>query len=147
MADEAAARPAEETLKRGIPEREHPRAVHGPLELEAIRDQARWAAGVAADLKGEDIRILDMHSLVSYTDFLVVCTGRSTRQTRRIAEEVGLRLKRDHDLRPGHMEGEQSGEWILLDYLDFVVHVFTPEARDFYRLDVLWKDAPAESVE
>lgn len=135
------------TLMKGIPEREHPREPHGPDELHSIREQARQAAEVALDLKGEDVRVLDMHEVVTYTDYLVICSGRSTRQTRRISEEIGLRLKRDHRLLPAHVEGQQSGEWILMDYLDFIVHVFTPEARDFYRLDTLWKEAPAEHLE
>ena len=74
-----------------------------------------------------------MHELVSYTDYLVLCTGRNTRLTRRISEEVGFRLKEKSGLIPAGVEGASSGEWILMDYLDFVVHIFTPEARDFYR--------------
>ena len=94
-----------------------------------------------------DIRIIDMHELVTYTDYLVVCSGRSTRQTRRIAEEVTLKLKKELGLVPAHTEGAGDGEWVLIDYLDFIVHVFTPEAREFYRLDVLWKEAPALIIE
>ena len=84
-----------------------------------------------------------MHELVTYTDFLVLCTGRNTRLTRRIAEEVSFKLKQRGRAaaRPG-ARARRGGEWILLDFLDFVVHVFTPEAREFYRLDVLWKQAP-----
>ena len=74
-----------------------------------------------------------------YTDFLVICTGRNTRLTKRIAEEVGFKLKQESGILPAGNEGAGDGEWILLDYLDFMVHVFTPEAREFYRLDVLWK--------
>jgi ribosome-associated protein len=133
--------------ENGVPVREKPRP---PRDVEAavrIHEEALAAAHSASELKGEDIRVLDMRELISYTDYLVISTGKSTRQTRRIAEETGLKLKREHALLPGHIEGEASGEWILLDYLDFVVHVFTPEAREFYRLDVLWKDAPVERVE
>jgi ribosome-associated protein len=134
-------------LAKGVPERERPHAPHDPVELEDIREQARAAAAVASAMKAEDIRILEMHDLVTYTDFLVVCSGRSTRQTKRISEEVALKLKRERGLMPAHVEGDREAEWILLDYLDFIVHVFTPEAREFYRLDNLWKDAPAETVE
>jgi ribosome-associated protein len=133
--------------ENGVPVREKPRP---PRDVEAaarIHEQALAAAHSASELKGEDIRVLDMRELITYTDFLVISTGKSTRQTRRIAEETGLKLKREHGLLPSHVEGDASGEWILMDYLDFVVHIFTPEAREFYRLDVLWKDAPVERVE
>ena len=118
----------------------------GPVDLEAIHQLALEAARAAASVKADDVRVLDMHELVSYTDFIVVCTGRNTRLTRRIAEEVALKLKAEAGLRPIGTEGAASGEWILLDFLDFVVHVFTPKAREFYRLDVLWKQAPAETI-
>jgi ribosome-associated protein len=121
---------------------------HDAAALARIREIAREAAGVASALKGEDIRILTMHDTVSYTDFLVLCTGRSTRQTRRIADEIGVRLKKGHDgLLPHSVEGDRTGEWVLMDYLDFIVHIFTPETRDFYRLDNLWKSAPVEEIE
>jgi ribosome-associated protein len=134
-------------LAKGVPERERPHLPHDASELEQIRDQARAAAAVASEMKAEEIRLLEMHELVTYTDFLVVCSGRTVRQTRRISEEVALKLKRERGLRPAHVEGDQTGEWILMDYLDFIVHVFTPEAREFYRLDTLWKDAPAETID
>ena len=111
-----------------------------------IHEHALLAATAAAAVKAEDVKILDMHELVTYTDYFVLCTGRNVRLTRRIAEEIGFRLKRAAGLLPTGSEGVSGGEWILLDYLDFVVHVFTPTAREFYRLDVLWKQAPAESV-
>ena len=122
------------------------RAVSGQIDLEAIHQLALVAARAAVSVKADDVKVLDMHELVSYTDFLVVCTGSNTRLTRRIAEEVALRLKTEAGLRPLGTEGAGSGEWILLDFLDFVVHVFTPKAREFYRLDVLWRQAPAETV-
>jgi ribosome-associated protein len=118
-----------------------------PVDIETIHERALLAARAAAGVKAEEVKILDMHELVSYTDFLVLCTGRNARLTRRIAEEVGFRLKQEMGILPAGNEGAGSGEWILVDYLDFMVHVFTPEARDFYRLDVLWKQAPAEVVE
>ena len=99
------------------------------------------------DVKADEVKILDMHELVTYTDFLVLCTGRNTRLTKRIAEEIGFKLKTEVGVLPMGTEGTAAGDWILLDFLDFVVHVFTPEAREFYRLDVLWKQAPVETVE
>jgi ribosome-associated protein len=86
-----------------------------------------------------------MSEAVSYTDFFVVISGSNPRQTKAIADEIqrGLRNER---LRPARAEGEREGEWVLLDYVDVVVHVFTPAARDFYRLDALWGDVPREDV-
>ena len=118
-----------------------------PVDLETIHERARLAAKAASDVKGEDVKILDMHELVTYIDFLVLSTGRNVRLTKRIAEEVAFKLKQAYGILPAGREGLGGGEWILLDYLDFMVHVFTPEAREFYRLDVLWKRAPVETIE
>lgn len=81
-----------------------------------------------------------MGDAVSYTDFFVVATGSNPRQTKAIAEDIVLKL-RPH-CRPARSEGEREGEWILIDFIDVVVHVFTPAARDFYRLETLWGDVP-----
>ena len=117
-----------------------------PVDLEAIHERARTAAEAALSMKADDVKILDMQGLVTYTDFLVLCTGRNTRLTRRIAEEVAFTLKGEASVRAVGTEGVAGGDWILLDFIDFVVHIFTPEARDFYRLDVLWKQAQVEKV-
>lgn len=85
-----------------------------------------------------------MRGLVAYTDYLLVCTGQTPRQTKAIAEEIRLQLKQRFGQIPRKIEGERDGEWVLLDMLDLVVHVFTPEARDFYRLDRLWREAPQQ---
>jgi ribosome-associated protein len=127
--------------------RERPRDPAAAVDIEAIRQRARLAARAAVGVKAEDVKILDMHELVTYTDFLVVCTGRNVRLTKRIADEVAFKLKQEEGLLPAGTEGIGGAEWILLDYLDFMVHVFTPEAREFYRLDVLWKRAATETVE
>ena len=88
--------------------------------------------------------ILDMREVVSYTDHFVIASGRNPRQTQAIAEEVQQQLKRD-GLHARRVEGMRQGDWILLDYLDVVVHVFTPEARAYYRLEALWGQVPSES--
>lgn len=85
-----------------------------------------------------------MQGLVAYTDYLLIATGQTARQTKAIAEEVRHQLKERHGARPRKVEGEREGDWILVDMLDLVVHVFTPEARDFYRLDRLWREAPQQ---
>ena len=108
------------------------------------RELALAAAAIAYEKKAEDIVLLDMRGLVDYTDFLVICTGRTPRQTKSIADELRLRLKKDLGVTPRRVEGDKEGDWILLDALDVVVHVFTPEAREFYRLDRLWREAPQE---
>ncbi|MHB1391216.1 MAG: ribosome silencing factor [Thermoleophilia bacterium] len=100
----------------------------------------------AAAKKAEDIVILDMRELCSYTDFFVICTGRSTRQTKAIADEIRYQLKQAGTLAL-RVEGEQHGDWVLMDYLSVIVHVFTPDARDFYRLEVLWKEAPRTEID
>lgn len=96
-----------------------------------------------ADSKGAgEIVALDMRKLVSYTDFLAICTARNERQARAIADEVRLRLKREDGLLPRGAELEGAAGWIVLDYLDCVLHVFTAEVRERYRLEELWREAP-----
>ena len=88
-----------------------------------------------------------MRPVCSYTDYFVVCTGRNTRQTKAIWDEVRERLKHEHGLVPRSVDGEREAMWIIADYLDVVLHVFTPELRTFYDLDDLWGDVPAIEVE
>jgi ribosome-associated protein len=88
--------------------------------------------------------ILDMREVVTYTDHFVIASGRNPRQTQAIAEEIQQQLKRD-GLPARRVEGMRQGDWILLDYLDVVVHVFTPDARAYYRLEALWGEVPSES--
>jgi ribosome-associated protein len=109
---------------------------------EAPERLARRLAELADDKKAEDIVGLDMRELVSYTDWLVICTARNERQAKAITDEVRLQVKRDDGRLPSGMEGEGPAGWIVLDYLDCVLHVFTPEARDRYRLGELWREAP-----
>jgi ribosome-associated protein len=88
-----------------------------------------------------------MRPVCTYTDYFVICTGQNPRQTKAIWDEVHEGLKRDGRLLPRSVDGEREGSWIVADYLDVVLHVFTPDARDFYRLEDLWGDVPAEHVE
>jgi ribosome-associated protein len=105
---------------------------------EASEELARRIAGIVDDKKGEAIVALDVRGLVSYTDYLVIATARNERQAKAIADEVRLQLKRDSDLLPARAEGENEARWVLLDYLDCVLHVQVPEMRDRYRLERLW---------
>lgn len=99
------------------------------------------AARAAADKKAFQIVGLEVGDLTSYTDALLICSGASDRQVAAIADEVQRQLK-DAGRRPLHVEGESHADWVLLDYGDFVVHVFTEERRTYYGLDGLWGDAP-----
>ncbi len=107
---------------------------------------ADWIAGYAADKLAVDVLVLDLHGVIGYTDFFVICSGNSERQTKAIHDAVYQTLKDDEGLIPRRSEGSRESRWILLDYLDCVVHIFTPAAREFYRLENLWGEAPARSV-
>ncbi len=110
-------------------------------------EQARRIAGLAQEKLARDVVILDMKPVCSYTDYFVVCTGANPRQTKGIWDEVHARLKNDSGLLPTSAAGEREATWIVADYLDVVLHVFTPEAREFYRLEDLWGDVPQETLE
>jgi ribosome-associated protein len=99
-------------------------------------------AAVAAvrEKKGEDVLALDLREADAFTDYFIVCTGQNRRQVQAIADAVEAALKAKK-LRPSHVEGYERGEWVLLDYFDFVVHVFAPNARMFYGLERLWGNA------
>jgi ribosome-associated protein len=110
-------------------------------------EQARRIAALAQEKLARDVVIFDMQPVCSYTDYFVVCTGNNPRQTKGIVDEVHARLKKEHDLLPRAIAGESEATWIVADYLDVVLHVFTPEAREFYNLDDLWGDVPRETPE
>jgi ribosome-associated protein len=92
------------------------------------------------------VLILDMRPVCIYTDFFVICTGQNPRQTKAIYDAVHEGLKHDGRVLPQSVDGTAEGTWIVADYLDVVLHVFTPEARAFYRLEELWGDVPSEEV-
>jgi ribosome-associated protein len=108
---------------------------------------ARQLAGIADSKKAEEVVVLDMRELVAYTDFLAICTARSERQAKAIIDEVRLRVKRETGLLPGGVDGGGDAGWTILDYLDCVLHVFTPEARQRYALEDLWHEAPRLEVD
>jgi ribosome-associated protein len=105
-------------------------------------EQARHIAALCEEKLATDVTILDMRTVCDYTDFFVIATGGNTRQTKAISDEVHFVLKRDHDLLPRAVAGEREGTWIIADYYDSVLHVFTDETRAFYRLEDLWSDVP-----
>lgn len=98
-------------------------------------------AGFADEKKAADMVGLRVGDLVGYTDILVICTAANERQAKAIHDQVYERLKHDHDLLPERSEGLPEAKWVLLDYADCILHVFTAEARDRYRLDQLWGEA------
>ena len=108
---------------------------------------AATVAELAADRKALDIVQLDVRGMVSYADYFLICTGRSDRQARAIHDAIHLGMKSALGLLPRRVEGVTESRWILLDYLDVVVHIFTPETREYYRLEQLWGEAPALVVE
>ncbi len=104
---------------------------------------AQVIAQYASDRKALDIVQLDLRGMISYTDYFVIATGRSDRQVKGIHVGVHIGMKDDHGILPRRVEGLPQAKWVLMDYLDVVVHVFTPELREFYRLEQLWGEAPA----
>jgi ribosome-associated protein len=99
-------------------------------------------AELAADKKALDIAQLDMRGVVDYTDYLVICSGASDRQVKAIADGIRFGLKDAEGVGPRRVEGLAQARWVLLDYLDVVVHVFVPEVREFYGLERLWGEVP-----
>ncbi len=118
---------------------------NGAPRLNTTVQLAHQIAAIAADKLATEIVLLDMTDVVSYTDHFVICTGRTPRQTQAISDAIREELKRDDRVIATRVEGQAQGDWILLDYLDVVVHIFTPEARDFYRLESLWGQVPSET--
>jgi ribosome-associated protein len=117
----------------------HDAALQGVELLGAI-------AGYAADKKAIDVVELDLRGVLGYTDYFLVCSGNTGRQAKAIHDGILEGLKREHDTLPRRVEGSAQAGWILMDYLDVIVHIFTPETRDFYRLEQLWGEAPARAA-
>lgn len=110
----------------------------------AFPDDVRAALGAALDRKAANVVVLDLRGSQAFTDFFVICTGQTARQVNAIADAVEAALKKI-GVRPEHTEGTAKADWVLMDYFDFIVHVFTPECREFYALERLW--GSAERVE
>ena len=107
---------------------------------------ARTLAKTAIEKLATDVRLLDLREIVSYTDYFVVCTGSNSRQTKAISDHIVDRMRELGYNKPRRRESDLDGSWLLLDYVDVVVHVFTPEAREFYRLESLWGQVPQETI-
>jgi ribosome-associated protein len=129
------ARPAKKTISAPAPAGER-------VIAETSRRMVAAAAAACDEKKAEEIRILELDAVdAGFTDFFLIASGANERQTQSIADEVELRLKRDFGTYPNSVEGKRQGEWILLDYVDFVVHIFLAEKRAFYDIERLRKSA------
>jgi len=109
--------------------------------IDRIETRVREAIEAAHDKKAIDLEVLHVAELTSLADFFMICSGSTERQTGAIADSIEQRLREKHDTRPRMLEGVSPGRWILMDYGDFIVHIFTEETRRFYALDRLWGDA------
>jgi ribosome-associated protein len=110
-----------------------------PLEPAKL---AELVAGYASDVKAQEIVELDLRGVLGYTDYFVIASGGTDRQAKAIHDRIHEGMKKEHGLLPRRVEGASEARWILMDYFDVIVHIFTPEAREFYRLEQLWGEAP-----
>jgi ribosome-associated protein len=106
---------------------------------------AKKIASLTLEKKATDVLILNLHPLTSMTDYFVICTGSSNTQVKAISEHLTQTLKKEK-IRPLHIEGLSSHEWVLMDYISVIVHIFQPQKREFYALERLWGDAEIEEV-
>jgi ribosome-associated protein len=113
----------------------------GELTPEVLRDAI---ANALDDGKGEDIRVLDVRAMTSITDYMIVVSGRSSRQVRSLKDRV-IEAAREHEVRPIGVEGENPGEWVLVDFGDVIVHAMQQETRNFYQLEKLWDNQVIEA--
>jgi ribosome-associated protein len=105
-------------------------------------DLARACAAFADDKKAENIRILDLRGLSPVSDYFVLCSALSSPQLRAVRDHIDDEMKKQHGIRPSYLDGGYESQWIILDYGNVMIHVLTPEKRDYYALEELWGDAP-----
>ncbi|HKE28989.1 MAG TPA: ribosome silencing factor [Bryobacteraceae bacterium] len=110
----------------------------GPTWLIAVR--------AAESKKAADIKVLDLTGVTSFADYFVICTGANSKQVQAIADEVGLQLKQQARELPNSLEGYNQAEWVLADYGDLLVHIFSPKAREYYDLERLWRSAKSVEI-
>lgn len=111
-----------------------------------MKDILKIVVNAADDKKASDLVLLDISKIASFARYFFICTGDSSRQMQAVADEIEKRLKAA-GIRPSHVEGYQNSEWILMDYLDLVVHIFSRNARAFYDLERLWRDGKRLDVD
>ena len=111
------------------------------LKKRKIPTEVKRVVSIMMDKKAEQVVVLKLKGISDITDFMVICQGNSTRQNSAISDEIRKKLSRQFKLKPFGVEGEREADWILLDYIDFVVHIFLEETRQRYSLEKLWMDA------
>lgn len=118
------------------------------LEIAEVRtpfsdldEEIKLALHYASEKKAFDMVALDLREIASFTEFFVICSGANQRQVQAISDEISEQLKKELSQRPVRIEGYRTAEWILMDYGDFIVHIFEKQAREFYDLQRLWRDA------
>ena len=121
------------------------RATSTPANPADFDERIRWALQAAAENKAIDLTVLDLRGVVTFTDFFIIATGANKRQMQAITDEIVEQLKR-RGTPAARVEGYQTAEWILIDYGDFIVHVFDEKARRFYDLEYLWREAKRMDV-
>ncbi len=118
----------------------------GEALMEGLPEEVAKAADLAGDRKARDILVMDLRGISNATDYFLIASGTSDMHVRSVAEHIIEKLK-ESGVRPNHVEGLKGGRWVLIDYVDFVVHVFHPDARAFYQLENLWGDAPSHQLQ
>lgn len=121
--------------------RKAPRSKSKARRPEALPHSIELAVQVIDDLKATDVLVLDLRPVATFTDYLVICTGSSDRHVQAVVDGIREKL-RAIDVTPLHTEGYEQASWVLVDFVDFLVNVFTPETRAFYQLERVWRDAP-----
>lgn len=115
-------------------------------ELHLDDPRLELAVKVASDKKAQDIVVLDLNGVATFTSYFIICHGRANRQVQAIADEIGDQLTKI-GVKTSHIEGYQAAEWVLMDYGDFIVHIFNEESRSFYELERLWSDAQRVDIQ
>lgn len=128
----------EKSLKRETPEVE---SILKTTAFEDIDAEVRLALVCASEKKAFDLVALDLREVATFTEFFIIASGANQRQVQAIADEIEEKLKKELKSRPVRTEGYSTAEWVLMDYGDFIVHIFEKNAREFYDLERLWRDA------
>jgi len=115
--------------------------VAADLKRRKIPAEVKKVVSIMLDKKAERIVVLKMKTVTDITDFMIICQGNSGRQNKAVSDEIQVKLRAEYKMKPFGVEGEKEAEWILLDYVDFVIHVFSPETRKKYQIEKLWMDA------
>ena len=132
----------EETQEKALShEASKPAPANAITPFSDLDPEIQLALHLASEKKAVDLRVLDLREIASFAEFFVIATGANQRQVQAICDEINEQVKKQIGSRPVRIEGYSGAEWVLLDYGDFIVHIFNSDARDFYDLERLWRDA------